>query len=103
MTVGYEEVCLDTASTMQFVCRFIGVEYEASVLAPAGSTGHMLSGNKMRLHADKQRVVYDFRWFTRREWVLPSLFFRKVMAFNNQYVYSNRLSELFSLAKQRLK
>lgn len=93
--LGYEEICLDTRAIMKTISHFIGVDYEESTLRPSQSDSHCLHGNRMRLQSDKRNVIYDSRWFTRTEWVLPSVIFKNVMTYNYANVYSNNVASLF--------
>lgn len=93
--IGYEEVSINPLKIMQLISNFIGINFEEETLYPGNSSSHGLFGNPMRLQSEKDRIIYDSRWFTRSEWILPSLIFRKMMAYNIKNVYSNNISNFF--------
>ncbi|MFW2439054.1 MAG: sulfotransferase [Arenicellales bacterium] len=95
MRVGYEEICLDPVGTLNKVCTFIDVKFEHSMLELNKGGGHCLVGNRMRLQNKNRRLIYDSRWFSRNEWLMPSIIFPEIMKFNSEYVYSNRIDKLF--------
>jgi hypothetical protein len=83
--IGYEELCLYSTQTVEKLCDFLGTAYEPSMLSLKDSGSHVIRGNRMRFQgAKRQGIMYDHRWFYRREWILWSMLFPKIMAFNDQ-------------------
>lgn len=89
---GYEEFCLAPERIARSLCEFLEVEFQPEMLRVCGSGSHVLRGNRMRSQPEKRSLSYDHRWFTRREWLLPSLLCPRIMRFNREQVYSNGLA-----------
>ncbi|MFY0643040.1 MAG: hypothetical protein JXR19_01080 [Bacteroidia bacterium] len=88
--VGYEELCFDTYRIMNKLTSFFDLEFEEQITQAAGSDKHhQLIGNNMRIKKEKEIVSYDARWMSRKEWIIPSLIFPKIMKYNSIKVYSN--------------
>jgi hypothetical protein len=86
--IGYEELILNKHQSMKKLSEFIGVDGDSCELTE--SLTHNLGGNRM-LHdkRKRQRVVYDARWMTNKEWILPSILFPMVIQWNNRHVHGN--------------
>lgn len=93
LRLGYEELCLAPQRLVPRICDFIGIDFEPSMLSLAGSTSHVIRGNRMRHDSGRRTVSYDPRWFVRREWMLPALLCRRIMRSNLERVYSNGIVE----------
>jgi hypothetical protein len=89
---GYEEFCLAPERIARRLCEFLEVEFQPEMLRVRGSGSHALRGNRMRSQPEKAALSYDHRWFTRRDWLLPSLLCPRIMRFNREQVYSNGLA-----------
>jgi hypothetical protein len=88
--VGYEELCLSPAAMMEKICAFLEVSYSPDMVSALDtSAGHVLRGNRMRHRSGNTKVMYDNRWFYRREWFLPSLVFPHITRYNRTSVYGN--------------
>lgn len=89
---GYEEFCLAPERIARRMCDFLEVEFQPGMLTVRGSGSHALRGNRMRFQPEKASLSYDHRWFTRRDWLMPSLLCPAVMRFNREQVYSNGIA-----------
>jgi len=90
LLIGYEELVFYTQDIVSKIWDFLGVENSGQIKSLSTSSSHIVRGNRMRNQEEKrQTVVYDNRWLYRDEWLLPSLFFRHIMRYNSQEVYSN--------------
>jgi hypothetical protein len=97
LKIGYEELCLYPKPIVQKICDFLGEKPEPSMLALKESNSHVIRGNRMHRQPDKrQGIFYDYRWFYRREWLLPSMLLPNVMKFNRREVYSNEVGRLWT-------
>ena len=89
---GYEEFCLAPERIARRICEFLEVDFQPEMLKVRGSGSHAIRGNRMRFQEEKKTLSYDHRWFTRSDWLLPSLLCPRVMRFNREQVYSNGLA-----------
>jgi Sulfotransferase family len=88
--LGYEELCFSPKPMVQKICAFLGETPDLSMFSLQDSRSHVIRGNRMRLQPEKrQGILYDHRWFSRREWLLWALLFPTIMRFNEREVYSN--------------
>jgi hypothetical protein len=95
--LGYEELCMDPDRMISMICDFLGEEPTESMLALMDSGSHVIRGNRMRSQPDKrQRISYDNRWFCRKEWILPSIVFSRIMEYNTREVYGNGTTQKWS-------
>lgn len=88
ITIGYEALVFKTDFVVSRLLSNFSID-DAVSTNQGESRSHILLGNRMRLNQNKEAVNYDSRWFTRSDWVVPSLVFRRVMAFNTQWVYKS--------------
>jgi hypothetical protein len=86
--LSYERLCLFPESTLDDLCRFLGVQPVLQMLSLRESGSHVVLGNRMKgENGTRQGVRYDGRWFTRREWILPAALLPAVMRYNAREVY----------------
>lgn len=89
-TLGYEELCFKPAALLRRLCDFLGLPFDAAMLAPDAARAHILRGNRMRFDKERSSAVsYDARWMmsARTLWAAPWLL--PVMKLNRRLVYSN--------------
>lgn len=60
--VHYEDVCLSTEETLQKICEFIGLPYEASMMELRKEESHSLGGNPMRFRLEESTIRLDEQW-----------------------------------------
>lgn len=86
--IGYEELALYPEPTLARVCEFLGIEPTGAMLDLEASGSHSILGNRMRLQKEKRRrIVYDCRWFWRRDWQLPAALLPHIMRYNERETY----------------
>jgi hypothetical protein len=73
LQMGYEELCLGNPGLQDAFRR--------------SQNHHIIRGNQMRHKEHISVLQYDNRWFVRREWIIPSLLFPTIMAYNSREVY----------------
>jgi hypothetical protein len=82
----------------QFAAR-LGAFLEADVVnlpaTIAGSKSHLITGNAMRRQMEKEALVYDYRWFSRTDWIPAALLMPWLHDCNRRWVYSNGFSRIF--------
>lgn len=93
MMVSYEELCLNTSEVLQRIWTFLGLREPTRAVGQDHSRSHILRGNRMRFQEEKRSgVSYDHRWFSRREWIAPSLAFPNIMRRNRVLLYLNTVT-----------
>lgn len=95
LKVGYEELCLSTEKVLKLIGNHLGVEIAASGADLNRSKSHSVLGNRMRTQKEKRKILYDYRWFQRKEWQLPMLLYPQIANYNKANVYSNNLLEMW--------
>ncbi|MEM7511104.1 MAG: sulfotransferase [Bacteroidota bacterium] len=95
LQVGYEELCLRPKIIMNKVCDFLEIEFEEDMIYLGESGSHVVRGNRMRFQKEKRELMYDNRWFRRKEWHLPTVAYPNIMRFNTEMVYSNKLDKVW--------
>ncbi len=94
--LGYDELALYPDYMLDQIFNYLQVERSDRDLSLRDTVSHSILGNQMRFEPEKREgVYYDNRWFKRREWVLPSLLFPSIMAFNTREVYRNTSRRYF--------
>jgi hypothetical protein len=94
--ISYEELCFNLESIVQNICKFLDINYEESMLSIISSKSHNIGGNRMRLDSEKRKkIIYDYRWFYKNDWILPSLIFPYIMLYNNAITYEKKGKKLF--------
>ena len=75
---------------MRRLCNFLNLEAVDEVsLIPSNSQSHIFMGNPMISDRQKmERIHYDKRWLSRKEWRVPAALFPQIMAYNDKHVYS---------------
>lgn len=64
LRMGYEELCLSAEATLRRVCDFLELDYHTGMASPAHASGHVATGNVMRVDKKKRSgLFYDHRWF----------------------------------------
>lgn len=95
--LGYEELCLAPHHMIPKICAFLGEEPAPSMCSLQDSRSHVIRGNRMRLQPEKrQGLVYDYRWFARREWLRWAVLFPPIMRFNAREVYRNGAGHMWT-------
>lgn len=83
--LGYEQVCLSPDWILERVNTFLDLPRTTCPVDMSHAVSHNVFGNRMRFQPEKNsRISYDNRWFYRRDWVLPSLMFPRIMAYNTR-------------------
>jgi hypothetical protein len=93
--LGYEELCLYPDQMMAIVYDFLGEERNPAMLTLQQTGSHVMRGNRMRYQKEKSQIRYDHRWFLRREWIWPALFFPNIMHYNASEVYHNNTEAIW--------
>jgi hypothetical protein len=93
--IGYEELCLAPDAIMERISSFLGLPPERGSLQLTQSRSHLIVGNRMRGQEEKQRLRYDHRWFSRRDWLVVSLLLPGIRRYNSAAVYSNESEALW--------
>jgi hypothetical protein len=84
--VNYEGLCLSLGSTVARLAEALGEDYiDPGASLDQGHT-HIISGNRLRLaeRGEPKRLGYDYRWFTRHEWLRPYVLLPMIRQYNEQ-------------------
>jgi hypothetical protein len=93
---GYEEICLGLAHFAEQVGIFLNNDIFVPPATILGSRSHIsITGNPMRNQKEKQNLTYDYRWFSRKDWIPASLLMPWLHECNRRWVYSNAFSKIF--------
>jgi hypothetical protein len=95
INLGYEELCMFPVLALNDIGEFIGEPQVLELSKLENVKSHLLTGNAMRLDPKKSAIQYDFRWFNRRDWILPYYFWKKVRNYNSKFVYSRNYNKIF--------
>ena len=89
--LGYEELALRPVRALQSLCRWAGLEFEESMLAPsAHSRSHVIVGNKIARQAGAHdAIVYDASWMAAPKIDAFGLLYPFYAKLNRRLVYSN--------------
>lgn len=91
LNVGYDDFCLNTKKVLGNICEFLEIDYQDGLGNIPKSKSHVVSGNRMRYEPSKNKeILYDNRWFYRKEWIMPSLLLPRIMNYNYEWVYHKR-------------
>jgi hypothetical protein len=93
--IGYEELCLGLPHFFQEVGAFLKTETIEVPATIAGSRSHLFIGNAMRRQKHKEALMYDYRWFSRTDWMAASLLMPWLAKSNRDWVYGNGFSRIF--------
>jgi len=94
--LGYDELALYPDYMLNRIFDYLGVDREGTELSLTDTVSHSILGNQMRFQPEKKEgILYDNRWFKRREWVIASLIFPWIMDFNTREVYGNTTQRYF--------
>ena len=93
--IGYEELCLYPKRIIQKICDFLEEDIDPAMLTLKESQSHVMRGNRMRTQQDKSELLYDHRWFSRNEWILPAFLFPNIMKYNAKEVYKNNTETIW--------
>lgn len=88
LQVRYEDLCRDPTSTLQTVCKFIGLDFESAMLDFSTHIHHIANGNDMRF-IESSEIRCDERW---REQLAPddaNYFKRYAWELNQQLGYND--------------
>lgn len=92
MWAGYEELSLYPELLMQKISEFCGLIYAPSMLHPANTNSHIISGNVARADpAKRSGWKYDARWMLSGRILLLSPLLVCLQRLHKKYVYSNVL------------
>lgn len=95
--IGYEELCLHPRLMIEKICDFLGEKPNPSMISLKDSGSHIMRGNRMRYQKSKrQEILYDNRWFSRNEWILPAALLPNIMAYNSKKVYNNLTNSIWN-------
>ena len=89
LLIGYEELCLSTEKVINKIGEFLGLKLDDSILSISGTSSHSVLGNRMRTQKEKSKILYDYRWFQRKEWLIPAILYPNIIKFNKKNVYSH--------------
>jgi hypothetical protein len=84
--VTYEGLCLSTDTMVAQLAEALGEDYiDTGVPLDWGHT-HIIAGNRLRLpeRGKTKQLIYDYRWFTRHEWLRPYILMPMVRKYNEQ-------------------
>lgn len=91
--VGYEVLATAPERELRRICDALSIDFRPEMLVPANGTVHMVQGNYGNTHEERAgSIAMSTRWLSRREWMLPSLLRRDVMAENDRLVYDREPS-----------
>jgi hypothetical protein len=93
--IGYEELCLGLPHFFQELGAFLKTETIEVPATIAGSRSHLFIGNAMRRQKHKEALMYDYRWFSRTDWMAASLLMPWLAKSNRDWVYGNGFSRIF--------
>jgi len=84
--MSYEKWAIEP--TFMFLNKVNGLNNPLNIINPkkADSVHHILTGNNSRLTSDIDRIVYDYRWFHRNEWLLAYLLMGPIRKFNTEII-----------------
>ncbi|KZR85046.1 hypothetical protein MITS9509_00377 [Synechococcus sp. MIT S9509] len=90
--LGYEQLALDPEGSLRRLCRWLDIDFDARMLAPAQhSNSHILSGNRMRFDAKQSASIrYDSSWLNQPAGLAQlALLIPWVARLNGRLVYSD--------------
>ena len=89
--LGYEELCIETRKALQWICDFIGIAFEESMLgAPAESRSHVVYGNRMKNLASRTTSIqYDYTWMMEPDASRAYALLPFVAEWNSRNVFGN--------------
>ncbi len=93
--IGYEELCLGLPHFFQKLGAFLNTQIIEVPATVAGSRSHLFIGNAMRRQKKKEALMYDYRWFSRTDWMAASLLMPWLAKGNRDWVYGNGFSRIF--------
>ena len=93
--IGYEELCLGLPHFFQKLGAFLDTQIIDVPATVAGSRSHLFIGNAMRRQKQKEALMYDYRWFSRTDWMAASLLMPWLAKGNRDWVYGNGFSRVF--------
>ena len=93
--IGYEELCLGLPHFFQELGAFLKTQTIEVPATVAGSRSHLFIGNAMRRQKQKEALMYDYRWFSRTDWMAASLLMPWLAKGNRDWVYGNGFSRVF--------
>lgn len=93
--MGYEELCLGLPHFFQKLGAFLNTQIIEVPATVAGSQSHLFIGNAMRRQKQKEALMYDYRWFSRTDWIAASLLMPWLAKSNKDWVYGNEFSRIF--------
>lgn len=82
--LGYEQLALDTETTIRNLCDSISLKYEKSMLNIQSGEKHILVGNRMKANSTL-KIKYDSRWLKNSS-IWPVIL-KPVMNYNRKHVY----------------
>ncbi|MEI8292573.1 MAG: hypothetical protein WCG66_01145 [bacterium] len=93
--IGYEELCLGLPHFCNELGAFLNTGTKEIPATIAGSRSHLFIGNAMRRQKHKEALMYDYRWFSRTDWMSASLLMPWLAKGNRDWVYGNGFSKVF--------
>jgi hypothetical protein len=83
LQVGYEALCRRPDTAVRRICDFLGIEFEADMVALRSQNSHLITGNPLRHQPEnRSRIKYDDRWLERKDWKLAALLCPRIMRYN---------------------
>jgi hypothetical protein len=101
--LGYEELALRPVQALKSLCRWLDLEFEENMLAPAAhSRSHVIIGNRIARRAGaRDAIVYDASWMIAPQIDVFGLFYPLYAKMNRRLVYSNGWVDGKALADRR--
>ena len=62
LRVHYETLCREPHATIESVCGFLGIPFDAEMLTLRKHDAHNIGGNPMRFRKTEARITLDERW-----------------------------------------
>lgn len=88
LAVGYEELCLFPERTLQSICELLEIPFSEGMRKPSGLSGHVATGNPMRIDPERnQSVIYDHRWYFRPDVSRAFSFYPGLSDLNRRLAY----------------
>jgi hypothetical protein len=101
LTIGYGEATLRPDETFQRMADYLGIAEPPDWHGFGRAEHHAVHVNRMKDQPEKMAAIqYDYRWFTEKKWLIPSLLLPPVMKFNRQVVYGH-VRDMFQSSPQR--
>ena len=86
--ISYEELCLDTSSTLQKISDFLNLDLDIEKLNLKNTNSHICVGNPSRFNnLDSPKIKYDTRWMKEKLTLVDYLFSNLLKEKINNFIY----------------